>query len=183
MRSGPATRTAFAKRESHHPWTPQRACRSSTAIQFCRNAASRHSVEPSYHLRTAIALLVPRVHRAYRSQSRRARPFLRRPQRPGARNACTFLGTARQFVPLPPPNLAFQLAERLLRATAAEPAFAITGSAIFTLAVNAMSRIPQCGATEILALAVRNLWRKELSCGTRRKTRSEILVPGARRHT
>src|SRR5579885_2391875 len=165
MRSGPATRTAFAKHESHRPLTPQKACQSSQWIQLCRNAAWQRSSKP-VNLRTAIALVVHRVYRVYRLQSRKARPFLRRPQRPGTRNACTFLGTARQLVPLPPPNLALQLAERLLRATAAEPAFAITGSATFTLAVNALSRIPKSEAIENRSGAVRNLWTEKLSCGT-----------------
>ncbi len=171
MRSRPATRTAFAKRESHCSLTPQRACRSSAARPALskRRLATFHRNRPA--LRSAIALLVPRVYRVYRSQSRRARPFLRRPQRPGTHNAFTFLGTARQLVPLPPPNLAFQLAERLLRATAAGPAFAITGSATFTLAVKAMSRILPFRAMKNQRSAVRNLWRKGLSCGTRRKKR------------
>ena len=51
-------------------------------------------------------------------------------------------------LPFPVLNLAFQLAELSFQVTAAEPDFAITGSATFTLAVIAMSLISPVGAIE-----------------------------------
>ncbi len=99
--------------------------------------------------------------------------FLRRPQRPGTHDAFAF-GNRPAGVPSVPPNLALQLAERELKIAAAEPAFAITGSVTFTLAVIAISRIPYFRATENRNCAVRKLWTIGLGCGTRRKKRCEI---------
>ena len=53
---------------------------------------------------------------------------------------------------------------------AAEPPLTITGSATFTLAVSELSRISFRTATGINAGAVRNLWTLRLPCGKGRKS-------------
>jgi len=82
MRSGPATQTAFAMRESHRclprsvPFPFWRCCQRpfpTLSCGGCTRARKRDCIRS----------------RGW-SQSRHARPFLRRPQRPVAHNAFTF---------------------------------------------------------------------------------------------
>jgi len=91
-------------------------------------------------------------------QSRHARPFLRRPQRPGARNAFTLWEPLRQFAfDFLPELQSFSLCREPFGSPGEElfdlcsgklsveppqnQPFAITGSVTFTPAVIAMSRI------------------------------------------
>ena len=100
MRSGPATRTAFAMREFHgcpSPRSPARFLKT-----FC-NASRKPALMQQRRIRTEVQL---HPNRADRSQSRHAKPFLRRPQRPGCPQRFHALGT---FSKCP-------------KATAAEPA-------------------------------------------------------------
>jgi hypothetical protein len=62
----------------------------------------------------------------------------------------------------------------VFRKTAADPAFAITGSVKFTLAVIELSPICSTSAIRIRGLAVRKLWSVEIPCGRERKTRQKF---------
>src|SRR5438874_13402017 len=83
--------------------------------------------------------------------------FLRRPQRPGARNAFTFGNRSADRPLVFRQSRPCGVLDLNLRKTAAEPAFTITGSVTFTLAVNALSRIQLRRATGIRGVAVRKL--------------------------
>jgi hypothetical protein len=105
-----------------------------------------------------------------RSLARRDRS-LRRPQRPGY--------PRRFHVWEPLGSISFRLSVRsgfaacptsTLWKTAADPAFAITGSVSFTPAVIELSRICSRSAIRIRSGAVRKLWSVEIPCGRRRKT-------------
>ena len=77
MRSGPATQTAFA-------------CVNLTAAPARAHLPASEENQLSATVAHPHSKVQLHPHRACRSQSRHARPFLRRPQRPGARNAFTF---------------------------------------------------------------------------------------------
>ena len=106
-------------------------------------------------------------------QSRYARPFLRRPQRPGCPQRLHALGTAQQLtgtahsLPFGPPEL---VTFRLLQ----NQPCTITGSAMFTSAVSELSRICNVPAMKIRGAVVQNLWTGGLPCGKTRKSRKEI---------
>ena len=72
-------------------------------------------------------------------------------------------------------RLALQLAPTsALWKTAADPAFAITGSVSFTPAVIELSLMCSRWAIRIRGLAVRKLWSVEIPCGRGRKTRQKF---------
>jgi len=75
---------------------------------------------------------------------------------------------------------AFQLVPTsALWKTTADPAFAITGSVKFTLAVIELSRICSGSAIGNRSLAVRKLWSVEIPCGRGRKTRHKFRIVSA----
>ena len=83
MRSGPATQTAFAMRESHRCLPRSERFRSGVVANACPFPALSCGGCTRARKRDCIRS------RGW-SQSRHARPFLRRPQRPVAHNAFTF---------------------------------------------------------------------------------------------
>jgi hypothetical protein len=83
MRSGPATQTAFAMRESHRCLPRSERFRSGDVANACPFPALSCGGCTRARKRDCIRS------RGW-SQSRHARPFLRRPQRPVAHNAFTF---------------------------------------------------------------------------------------------
>jgi len=108
MRPGPATRTAFAMRGSHGCPSPRFSA--SLAETFCNVPFSADS-QQQRRIHTEVQ---SHPNRADRSQSRHARPFLRRPQRPGHPQRFHALGTFS--------SVSFDSALADPRATAAEPA-------------------------------------------------------------
>jgi hypothetical protein len=108
MRSGPATRTAFAMRESRRCPSPRAPA--DFLETFC-NASRKSTLMLRRSFYTEVQL---HPNRADRSQSRHARPFLRRPQRPGRPQRFHALGTFS--------SLSFDSAHANPKATAAEPA-------------------------------------------------------------
>jgi len=162
MRSGPATRTAFAMREFHgcpSPRSPARFLKT-----FC-NASRKPALMQQRRIRTEVQL---HPNRADRSQSRHARPFLRRPQRPGCPQRFHALGTSAACLS----TLLTQIRRQLLQ----NQSCAITGSVTSTPAVRALSRIPNLFAIRNRSAAVRNLWTMRIPCGRSRKTRRKFYV-------
>jgi hypothetical protein len=179
MRSGPATRTAFCQREFIVlPFDTAKGCLIRIVCQPSRDAAWRRLFEADSQLRSACApeSAPPLIASAGCSLAMRDR-FLRRPQRPGLPNACTFGNRSAAYPFGFSSDQAFQLAPTLaLGKTAAEPAFAITGSVKFTPAVIAISRIRLRSAIRINAGAVRKLWTLKLPCGRWRKKRKKFRL-------
>jgi hypothetical protein len=116
-----------------------------------------------------------RIHRARRLQSRKAGPFLRRPQRPGCPLRLHALGTASAiYLERSPQNLSALPETNSFHLPQNQPC-TITGSATFTLAVMELSRILSSSAIGNCVLVVRKLWTLRLPCGKARKTRGEIV--------
>src|SRR5947209_5458573 len=82
MRSGPATQTAFAMREFLAAWSAL-SCQNGRDV-FQRGNNFGCQLRCAFALESAVA-----AYRAGWLRSRHARPFLRRPQRPGAHDAFT----------------------------------------------------------------------------------------------
>ena len=176
MRSGPATQTAFAMRESRRclprsvPFPCWRCCQhlpvSGSKLRRCICARRRACIRSRGWL-----------------QSRHAEPFLRRPQRPVAHNAFTFR-EPQQFISCIAQadhpacrSRAFRsvhqasrsASDKLSRKLPQNQPCAITGSVTFTPAVNELSLISIVSTIGNRSAAVRNLWRKKLVCGRWRK--------------
>jgi hypothetical protein len=156
MRPGPATRTAFAMRELHGCPSPRSPAR--FLETFC-NASGKPALMRQRRIHTEVQL---HPNRADRSQSRHARPFLRRPQRPGCPQRFHALGTFS--------SLSFDSALADPKTNCCRTSHAITGSVTSTPAVKALSRILKRFAITNRRCAVRILWTMRIACGRSRKT-------------
>ena len=170
MRSGPATRTAFASVNPASAFSRafRRFC--SFAFQRLRQSglatgdASAHWAHPH---QSCSAVAVPLGGTVSEEAAT-----------PGLPATLARFGNRFSKLPRPLTGKTFRL--RLGAgsfALAAEPPLTITGSATFTLAVNELSRISFRAATGIRAGAVRNLWTLRLPCGKGRKRRGKIEIP------
>ena len=162
MRSGPATRTAFAMRESRRCPSPRSPAR---FLEASFNASRKPALMLQRSLRTEVQL---HPNRADRSQSRHARPFSEEAATPGSPTTLSRFGNLQQ--------LALRLCSRkpewqLLQ----NQPCAITGSVTSTPAVRALSRIPKQFAIRNRKRAVRILWTMRIACGSWRKTRRKSL--------
>jgi hypothetical protein len=177
MRLGPATRTAFCQREFLVlPFDTAKGCLIRIVCQPSRDAAWRRLFEADSQLRSACALesAPPLIASAGCSLAMRDR-FSEEAATPGRPNVCTFGNRSAAYPFGFSSDQAFQLAPTLaLGKTAAEPAFAITGSVKFTPAVIAISRIRLRSAIRIRCRAVRKLWSAVIPCGRSRKTRQKF---------
>ena len=169
MRSGPATRTAFAMRKSQsarlrfalrardQPFeTPFPA-----SLPSC--SALRRSFAPEGAFRSPSCRPVAVPHMRDR--------FLRRPQRPGRPQRLHALGTAQQssHPPLALKSENFP-ANRSSGKLLQNQSCPIPGGVKFTPAVRAMSRIRRFSAIGNRGSAVRKLWTQGLPCGKGWKT-------------
>jgi hypothetical protein len=147
MRSGPATRTAFAcvNLTAAFPASGQLLCRDA-ALQRLFNAGLAAG---RIHTRKCGA-----AHRACWLQSRHARPFSEEAATPGLPATLARFGNRSAVHP-----------RKLLQ----NQPCAITGSVTFTPAVKAISRIAGFSATKNYGYAVRILWTKKVPCGKARK--------------
>jgi hypothetical protein len=124
---------------------------------FC-NASGKPALMQQRHIHTEVQL---HPNRADRSQSRHARPFLRRPQRPGCPQRFHALGTSAACLST--------LLSQIRRQLPQNQPCAITGSVTSTPAVRALSRIQKRFAIRNRRPAVRILWTMRIACGSSRK--------------
>ena|SRR5579863_5191243 len=167
MRSGPATRTAFAMRESRRCPSPRSPARFlKTSFNASRKPA--FMLQRSFH--TEVQL---HPNRADRSQSRHARPFSEEAATPGSPATLSRFGNLQQ--------LALRLCLRKpKRQLLQNQPCAITGSVTSTPAVNALSNIPERFAIRNRNLTVRILWTLRIPCGRARKRWEETHPPQQR---
>ncbi len=157
MRSRPATRTAFAC--VNLTAAPARARLPASNGEPALSNGGAATLESAGASSSRLPVAVPPCE-----------TVLRRPQRPGARNAFTFGNRSATHPFGYAGHRPFGLPQRTLRMTAAEPTCAITGGVSLTPAVIALSLIVKTSSTENRVAAVRKLWMTVLVCGSQRKT-------------
>jgi hypothetical protein len=169
MRSGPATRTAFAMRES-------RRCPSPRSPAGFLETFCNVSRKPALMLRRSFYTEVQlHPNHADWSQSRHARPFSEEAATPGSPTTLSRFGNLQQ--------LALRLCSRKPeRQLLQNQPCAITGSVTSTPAVRALSRIPKQFAIRNRNCAVRILWRMRLPCGRARKRWEKLSAQPRQRH-
>src|SRR6266496_6360863 len=150
-------------RESHCRPSPHSPASLQREPAFSDGGAS--TLESAVHPHRAVPVAVPPCE-----------TVLRRPQRPGTRNAFTF-GNRSAARPFGTPSADLSAcSQRPLGPLPQNRPCAITGSVLFTPAVIELSYIVQISSTENRVPAVRKLWTTNLACGSPRKTRKKLPV-------